>query len=178
MSNRDDLISALLDTANVRIEPVTLDLNGVEWKIGVRQMTKGVHGRLSSLLYKAHKSEDLEAVSKVQLEIVKETAVCMDDGKPLFVKVADAGRLKDQAGTGWLDKVFTAAMKIMQSPNQRFCQIETESAIVAKPAEGDKPAIAARAAKVCGGELTMGAPKCPWCGGDVPNALEVATKNC
>ena len=175
-SERDDLITALLDPGNVRVETVSLAIGGAEHTIGVRQMSIGIHGKLSARLYKAHKAEDLEEISKVKQEIVKECAVD-GDGKPLFVKPADFARIKDQAGTGWIDRVFEVAMKLMAAPNQRNCKIELEPAVTARAATESTPAVEAKPAKICGGLLVLGEPKCPRCGGDVPNALEASLGN-
>ncbi len=176
--DRDELISALLDAGNVRVEEITLRLKGgVEWNVGVRQMSMAVFGRLLMRLVKAQKSEDIEEILKAKMEIARE-CLCDANGEQLIKKPADAERMKQQAGTGWIEQVAETAMKLMESPNQRTCRLEVEPAKPAQPACGDKPAVPAKPAKVCGGALVLNAPKCPWCGGDAPSdASEVAEKN-
>lgn len=166
-AERDDLIASLLDSDNARVEEITVNVKGAEKKIRVRQASIASHGRLLAELQKAAKAEDAVGLDKAKVAFAVECAVD-DEGKPLFVKEADKARVKEQPCVGWVEKVYQTALALMRAPAVTVCAAEVDV-----PAKDDKPA----GKRQCGGALTLGAPKCPWCGSDVMAPAEAAEKN-
>jgi hypothetical protein len=149
----DKLREALTSSRNARIEEVEIELEGAPWKVGVRQPSMSIQGRLMSALHKAAKAEDPAMLNAVKVDFALECLVDLDTRAAVFdQKFRDV--LKAQPSGGWIDRVFEIAMRLMNSANIKKCP-----------------------AKDCGKELMMGAPKCPWCGADVPHPAEVAEGN-
>lgn len=170
-----DLRAALLSSRNARVEEIEVDVDGEKQKLRVRQLTMADQGRLLAALQKAARAEspdDLAAV-KVQFAIA---SVVDESGAPLFSK-EDKDGLRAQPCAGWIDRVYDCAMRLMSAPNQNRCRNVVEPEVFARAAIGDKPAIEAKPAKVCNGDLMLGAPKCAWCGADVPHPMEASEKN-
>ena len=153
----DELRSALLGR-NARIEELEVSVNGSKQKIHVRQATMESQGKLLAKLQRAAKSEDPEALNAAKISFVIECAVDPSTGQPIF-NDRDLACLKTQPCAGWIDEVYELASQLMRSSPRKTCQAEKEPG------------------KVCGCELVLGAPFCPWCGADVPSAAEVAEKN-
>lgn len=165
--NLDELRAALTSSRNARVEEIEIDLEGMKWKVGVQQPSMAVQGRLLNALQKAAKAESPADLNAVKVDFALECVIDPESRKPVFGGEKDANgkafreSLKAQPCGGWIERVYEIAMRLMHSPNQKTCRAVKEDG------------------SVCGGELMLSAPKCPWCGADVPalHAMEAAEKN-
>ena len=163
----DDLRSALLDSRNARTEEIEVETSKGPRTVLVKQASMALQGRLLKQFYAAAKSEDPELINAANVQIALRSLFWPVSMAPVF-NDRDVAEMSAQPCVGWIEKVHATAMRLMRSVPQKTCKAE----VLVPAVDGGEPV-----KKVCGGVLVVGAPRCPWCGAEVPSELEVAKGN-